>query len=84
MNSLLKDFESDKQNFKKIFGPIGSTIRNSAMAVGVPALQTAVGNKKLDGGITLLQALSLAAISTITNFSLIKQEPILRLIPHRY
>jgi len=40
MNFLLKDFEIDKQNFKKIFGLIGSTIRNSAMAVSVPALVT--------------------------------------------
>lgn len=73
MNFLLKDFERDKQNYKKIFGPLGSAVRNSAMAVGVPALLTAVGNEILDGGITLLQALSIAAITTITNFNLIKQ-----------
>lgn len=73
MNFLLKDFERDKQNYKKIFGSLGSAVRNSAMAVGVPALLTAVGNEILDGGITLLQALSIAAITTITNFNLIKQ-----------
>lgn len=73
MNFLLEDFERDKQNFKKIFGPVGSMMRNSAMAVGVPTLLTAVGNEILNGGITLLQALSIAAISTITNFNLIKQ-----------
>jgi len=73
MNFLLKDFERDKQNFKKLFGLSGSKMRNSAMAVGVPALLTAVDNEILDGGITLLQALSIAAIATITNFNLIKQ-----------
>ncbi len=73
MNFLLLDLERDKNNYKKSFGYLGTGLLNSALAVGVPVLLTAFDNKIWEGGITLLPAISIAAIATITNFNLIKQ-----------
>lgn len=73
MNFLLLDLERDKNNYKKSFGYLGTGLLNSALAVGVPVLLTAFDNQIWKGGITLLPAISIAAIATITNFNLIKQ-----------
>lgn len=73
MSFLLKDFERDKKAYKDSNGFTGKTMYQSALCVGVPAFLTAVGSGIWHDDLNLLPALSIAAVATIANAKLIKQ-----------